>query len=296
MLKSMTGFGRSELKTSFGLIKAEIKTVNHKYLEITPKLPYHLSEFEDSLRKQIGDELRRGKVYCFVGCPDPATFTSRLVLNEKLAKEVYAKLRELRKVLGLKDSEQEGVLLKEVLRYPDVLVKDSAGAKTTDVWRSVEKVLSSALVSLSKSREAEGRALKKDIEGRLGEMSKSLNAIQKRIPLLHKEYRRTLEKRMKDFMKDSHIEKDRLTLEVAQYVKNSDISEEVTRFRTHIDAMRKALGENGEVGRKIDFIAQEMYRESNTMGSKSNDVAIANAVINLKSAVEKIREQAQNIE
>ena len=153
-----------------------------------------------------------------------------------------------------------------------------------------------ALTNLKKSRILEGKALDKDLRNRMAEMIKSIKAIEKRLPVLAKEYKKNLEMKMKDFMKNEQIDTERLTLEVALYVKNSDISEEVTRLKHHIDAMKKTLYEEGELGRKIDFIGQEMYRESNTMGAKSNDVAIANHVIAIKSAIEKIREQAQNVE
>ena len=127
-------------------------------------------------------------------------------------------------------------------------------------------------------------------------MERSIKAINKRIPVLKKEYKKKLNDRMSEFLKNGQLDHERLTLEVALYVKNSDISEEVTRMKSHMDGMKKALQENGEVGRKIDFIAQEMYRESNTMGAKSSDVTIANHVIHIKSEIEKIREQAQNVE
>ena len=297
----MTGFGRSELKTSQGFIRVEIKTINHKFFEIASRLPGHLSEFEDGIRKKISQNIRRGKITLYISSPDPSVYSSRLILNEPLAKEVFHKIHRLKNILKLdleKNNKSSGqsMILREVLHYPDVLTKDTSSSQKSTLYRDVEKVVDLTLKNLNASRIQEGKALAKDLLGRLGEIKRSLSVIEKRIPILAKEYRKTLESKMKQFLKESELDHERLTLEVALYVKNSDISEEVTRMKSHMDGMRKALRENGEVGRKIDFIAQEMTRESNTMGAKSSDVTIANSVIQLKSAIEKIREQASNVE
>ena len=301
MIKSMTGFGRSELKTPQGFIRVEIKTINHKFFEVSARLPGHLSEFEDAVRKLISQEIRRGKINLFISSPDPSVFSSRLILNETLAKEVFQKIHRLKSVLKINSekvsgSSEQSMMLREVLHYPDVLTKDTSSNQKTKFYRDLEKAVSLSLKNLKISRTREGSALEKDLAGRLSEITKSLGSIQKRIPALEKEYRKNFSNKMKEFLKEGEINPERLTLEVALYVKNSDISEEVTRMKSHIDGMKKALKENGEVGRKIDFIAQEMYRESNTMGAKSSDVIIANSVIQIKSAIEKIREQAQNVE
>ena len=317
----MTGFGRAELKIPQGFIRVEIKTVNHKFFEISSRLPGHLAEFEDGIRKSVSQEIRRGKINLFISSPDPSTFTKRLVLNEILAKEVFHKIQRLRKILNFHESKtggatEQAIILKEVLSYPEVLTKESSLNEKTSLFRDLEKAVLLALRNLKSSRIQEGKALGKDLLNRLLEIKKSLAVIEKRIPNLNKEYKKSLEKRMQEFLpapakagpssggkggsasggKNGELDHERLTLEVALYVKNSDISEEVTRMKSHMDGMKKALNENGEIGRKIDFIAQEMTRESNTMGAKSSDVTIANSVIQIKSAIEKIREQAQNVE
>ena len=301
MIKSMTGFGRSELKIPQGFIRVEIKTINHKFFEISSRLPGHLSEFEDGIRKMISQEIRRGKISLFISSPDPSTFIKRLVLNEALALEVFHKIQRLKKILNLHGSRTEeaggeAMLLKEVLSYPEVLTKESSSGAKTSLFRDLEKAIVLALRNLKNSRTREGKALGADLLKRISEIKKSLGVIEKRIPAVEKEYRKTFESKMKEFLKNGELDHERLTLEVALYVKNSDISEEVTRMKSHMDGMKKALRENGEIGRKIDFIAQEMYRESNTMGAKSSDVSIANHVIQIKSSIEKIREQAQNVE
>ncbi len=300
MIKSMTGFGRSELKCAQGMIRVEIKTTNHKFLEISSRVPSHLGGIEESIRKQVSQGVRRGKIYLNVQCPDPSAFSTHLVLNEGLAREVSQKIHRLRQVLGLKGAPkdspaEQGMVLREVLHYPDVLRKDVASAEQS-FFKELTKAVSMALEHLKKSRVLEGRALEKDFLLRMRQIHAALSIIEKRIPTLHREYKKSLENRMKELLKDGKIDQERLTIEVAQYVKNSDVSEEVTRLKSHLDAMKRALAESGEMGRKLDFIGQEMIREANTIGSKSNDVVIANQVIQIKSAIEKIREQSQNVE
>ena len=296
----MTGFGRSELKSRTGFIRVELKSVNHKFLEVSPRLPMHLGEYEDQVRRVVSQGVRRGKVQVFIAAPDPAAFSSKLVLNEPLAREVMAKVRRLKSVLGLKHVGEgpvgEEILLREVLRYPDVLSKDLSAVGRSGFTAELERTIRAAMKNFDGSRAREGAALGKDILARVSEVERSLGLIRKRIPALGKEYKRSLEARMKEFLKEGGLDRERLALEVAQYVKNSDISEEVVRMASHIDAVRRAVKETGELGRKLDFIGQEMTREANTMGSKSNDSVIANAVIAIKSAIEKIREQAQNVE
>ena len=291
----MTGFGQAELKSPQGSIRVELKSTNHKFLEISSRLPGHLAEYEEQLRKRIAQKVGRGKIFLFVSCPDPVVFSNRLVLNEALAREVFHKTRSVQKILKFKNV-TEDAMLREVLRYPDVLTKDSGQDRGQVAVQWVSRALDISLANLDRSRAAEGRALLKDLQGRVREIRSSLNGIAKRLPALAREYKRNLEKRTGELLKNGQVDHDRLTQEVAQYLKGSDISEEVTRLRSHLQGMDKALAEKGELGRKIDFIAQEMTRETNTIGAKSSDVAIANSVIQIKSSIEKIREQAQNVE
>ena len=291
----MTGFGRSELKSAEGHIRVEIKTVNHKFLEISSRIPGHLAEFEDLIRKSVGRELTRGKVNLFISSPDPAVFSSRLLLNENLAREVAQKINRLKTLLKL-TVKDDNLILREVLRTPDLFVKDATSARRQLFSKELLRAITLALESLKKSRLLEGKALEKDLRKRLAEIKKDLRGIEKRLPSLAKEYKKSLEGRLKEFLKNGEVDRGRLTVEVAQYLKNCDISEEVTRLKSHLQAMAKTLSEGGETGRKIDFIAQEMTRESNTMGAKTGDAAISGHVIQIKGTIEKIREQAQNVE
>ncbi len=295
MIKSMTGFGQAELKSSQGSFRVELKSTNHKFLEISSRVPGHLSEFEEAMRREIGKKIRRGKILLFVSCPDPSVFSSRLVVNEGLAREVFQKAVSVRKMLKM-ERVSDDALLREVLRYPDVLTKDASTDKRSAYTTKLTGVLSAALADFDRVRQAEGAALLRDLKKRVNEVRTALRGIEKRLPLAAKSFKKSLELRLKDFLKDSELDKERLTIEVAQYLKSSDISEEVTRLNSHLAGMERALKEAGELGRKLDFIAQEMTRETNTIGAKSSDSVITDAVIRVKSAIEKIREQAQNVE
>lgn len=290
----MTGFGRAEISSAFGPVRVEIKTTNHKFLELSLRLPPHLGEFEDPLRKIVTRELGRGKVTVFVSSQDPATYSTRLRLNEDLAREVVQKISRLGKILNVK--QERAQVMSEVLRFPDVLTREGSYQRRPVFSGQLQKAVVAALKNLRSSREREGRELEKDLSVRLGEIRRALALIEKRIPAVHALYKKNLQAKLGDFMKTGDIDRDRLTLEVAQYVKNSDVSEEIARLKSHLAGMKKTFGESGEVGRKIDFIAQEMTREANTLGAKSNDTVLADGVIKIKSAIEKIREQAQNLE
>jgi uncharacterized protein (TIGR00255 family) len=291
----MTGFGQAELRASQGNFRVEIKSTNHKFLEVSTRLPGHLAEFEETIRRQVSQRIRRGKILLFVSCPDPSIFSSRLVVNEGLAKEVFHKAVSIRKMLKLARVSDDA-LLREVMRYPDVLMKDTSHDRRSVYSHRLSRALNEALKDFDRSRMQEGAALLRDLRGRVTEIRRALGAVEKRIPRIASEFKKSLVSRMKDFLRGEELDKERLTLEVAQYLKSSDISEEVTRLNSHLEGMEKALKEEGELGRKIDFIAQEMTRETNTIGAKSSDAAITDAVIKIKSAIEKIREQAQNVE
>ena len=294
----MTGFGRSELKSSHGLIRVEVKSTNHKFLEVSLRLPSHLNEFEEPVRRLVSQKMRRGKITLSAQSPDPSAFSARLVLNEPLAKEVAGKIRRLKSALSLKTaSADENFILREVLHYPEVLAKDTSSEKTALFFKELGRAVTLALENLKRSRLEEGKALQKDFLKHLADIRKSTAQIQRRLPALAKEFRKNLDQKAKELLPAGVApDRARLTLEAALYLKNSDISEELTRLKSHLDAMQRAFRENAELGRKLDFIGQELIREANTIGAKSSDVRIADHVIRIKSAIEKIREQAQNVE
>ncbi len=300
-MKSMTGFGSAELNFKQDILRAEIKTVNHKFLEISIRLPQFLNEFEEAIRKIVTAAIHRGKVYLSITSPELSAISSKLVLNEALAQEVSHKIQELRRILKLGKKNRPGALcettlLKEVLHYPDVLKKDVSYSQKKLFFRDLKKVVLLALESLKKSRDQEGVALSGDLLNRNAELERALKGIEKRVPVIAQAFKKKLGEQAKNFLEKNEINADRLTQEVALYVKNEDISEEITRFWSHTAALKKAIQEGSGVGRKIDFIAQEMIREANTMGAKSSDTKLSDCVIQLKSSIEKIREQSQNVE
>lgn len=292
----MTGFGRSERLTPLGPVRVELKSTNHKFLDVSSRLPGYLAEFEDAIRKSIGDSLSRGKVHVFVSAPDPSVFASRIRANERLAAEAAKAILTLRAKLGVEKSVSAADVFREVLRVPDVLMREAAPASRNQYSKELLAAVAEALVSLDRSRAAEGRVLAADLKKHLTSMRRALAVVSRQARSAGARYKKSLRGRMSEFLKEGQMDKERLTLEVAQYVKNSDISEEISRLGGHFDALESAIREGGELGRKIDFIAQEMIRETNTIGSKSADAAITKEVIELKGAIEKIREQAQNAE
>ncbi len=295
-VRSMTGFGRSERVTPLGPVRVELKSTNHKFLDVSSRLPGYLAEFEDAIRKKIGEVLSRGKVHVFVSAPDPSVFASRIRPNARLAGEAQRAILALRAKLGAEKSVTNADVFREVLRVPDVLVRETESSSRNQYSKELLAAVGAALASLEKSREAEGKVLAADLKKHLAAMRRGLAIISKQAKTAGARYKKSLQERMGEFLKENQIDKDRLTIEVAQYVKGADISEEISRLGGHFDALDRAIREGGELGRKIDFIAQEMIRETNTIGSKSADAAITKEVIDLKAAIEKIREQAQNAE
>lgn len=292
MIKSMTGFGRFVLKVENGPVRVELKSVNHKYFELSTRLPNHLLEFEDRLKSLVAKRIKRGKVHLSVMTPDPIHLAGRLVLDEHLAKATFRHLVRLKKILKIK----EPVGLREVLQMSNIIAPGPSVIDPSRYWKKVEPAVTKGLNHLIESRLREGKALKHDLEGRLQRIKKALSAVERRSPAVVEKYRQKLIQRLHEFSKEPKLDSERLNTEVALYAKNSDISEEITRIKSHLDHVGATFRENSEVGRKIDFIAQELYREANTLGAKSNDTLIAKKVILIKSEIEKIREQAQNIE
>lgn len=295
-MRSMTGFGRSERSTPLGPVRVELKSTNHKFLDVSSRLPGYLAEFEDVIRKKISDHLSRGKVHVFVSAPDPSVFTARWKPNERVAREAFKAILQLRAKLGLEAKVSEAEAFRELLRVPDVLVRETERASQSRYAKELVAAVEDAAASLNRSREAEGRVLAADLKKHLSSMRRRLSVIQKQARTASARYRRQLHERLSEYLKDGEIDRERLTVEVAQHVKGADISEEISRLGGHFTALDAAIREGGELGRKIDFIAQEMIRETNTMGSKSSDAVITAQVIELKAAIEKIREQAQNAE
>jgi len=292
MIKSMTGFGKGECKFKGGSVIAEIKTVNHKFFDASLKLPETIAPFEDRIKDALQKKVQRGKINVNIIYDNKVRRDETITINKKLAKSYYAGLVGLKKHLGLKDI----LGMKDMVALPGVINYEVTQTGLSDLWPKVEKALSSAVNDLIRDREKEGQATCRDLSGRINNIAGLLDEIKSRAHLNIKEYRNKFAERIKDLTRGHAIDKGRLEMEVAIFAKNSDISEEIARLKNHLSNLKRTISLNGEAGKKIDFIAQELHREINTIGSKSGDFKISKNVIEIKSEIEKIREQAKNIE
>lgn len=297
MIRSMTGFGKAECilssgRIAKGKITVELKTVNHKFLDVSLKLPVGMSIFEDKVKDVLQKNVKRGKMNVNVFYDGALLKEGKVVIDPKTAKRYYAELSKLEKSLGLKN----GITVKDLAALPGVVSYEIEEAKVAALWPKVKIALERALAKLGKDREKEGKALFTDLNNRARNIKVLLNIIRSRAHLNIDEYRRKFTDRVKDLTGGRTIDMGRLEMEVAIFAKNSDISEEITRLDNHLANFAKTISEIGEVGKKIDFIAQELHRETNTIGSKASDFKISKSVIEIKGEIEKIREQAKNLE
>jgi uncharacterized protein (TIGR00255 family) len=293
MIRSMTGFGRGEARLSRGKITVEIKTVNHKFFDETLKLPENMASFEDRIKELLQKGIKRGKVNLNLAYDGEPAKGESIVINTRLARNYRDELSRLEKELKIKDH----VSVKEIIMLPGVLKYEAAGSDFYKaVWPKIKEALDKAIAKLIDSREKEGRSTYLDLKARAKKIGGLLAAIKARAHLHIHEYRKAFADRIKDLSSGLEIDKGRLEMEVAIFAKNSDISEEITRLENHLTNFNNTIAGNGEVGKKLDFIAQELQREANTIGSKASDFKIAKAVIEIKGEIEKIREQAKNLE
>jgi TIGR00255 family protein len=293
MAKSMTGFGIGEFKDQYYNLSVECKTINHKYLDINPRIPRKLSFLEDKLRFLIKDHLGRGRVDIFVKFETVTSVGSQLVYDAELAKQYYHILKNIKSDFGL----EEPISPVDIAKFPDVVKITEAEDDEEILWNMLSDAANKALENLCNMRIIEGKKLEKDILARADLLERSVCDLEKYTDTIEKEYKDKLYARISELLDDPKVvDEYRLAQEVAIYADKSNITEEIVRFKSHINQLRDTVTADESVGRKIDFLIQEMNREVNTMGSKSSDVSIANLVINMKAELEKIREQVQNIE
>lgn len=293
MAKSMTGFGIGEFKDQYYNLSVECKTINHKYLDINLRIPRKLSFLEDKLRFLIKDHLGRGRVDIFVKFETVTSVGSQLVYDAELAKQYYHILKNIKSDFGL----EEPISPVDIAKFPDVVKITEAEDDEEILWNMLSDAANKALESLCSMRIIEGKKLEKDILARADLLERSVCDLEKYTDTIEKEYKDKLYARISELLDDPKVvDEYRLAQEVAIYADKSNITEEIVRFKSHINQLRDTVTADESVGRKMDFLIQEMNREVNTMGSKSSDVAIANLVINMKAELEKIREQVQNIE
>lgn len=292
IIRSMTGFGRSEEECGGRKYAVEIKSVNHRFLDISIKMPKILNQFESSIRSVIKEYLERGKVDIYISFFNMNEETALVRYNKGIAKEYMKYLKEMSEDFGLDND----IRISSLSRFPDVFTMEEGELNEDEIWAEFEPVLKEALSGIRASREREGENLRVDLLSKLEDMKKEVAVIESRGPEIIENYRNKLMDRVHEMLKDSTIDEARIVTEVTIFSDKICVDEEITRLKSHIDTMAKDLQKGGPVGRRLDFIAQEMNRESNTTLSKANDLITSDTAIELKTGIEKIREQIQNIE
>ena len=289
---SMTGYGKGEYVEGGLELTCEFKTVNNRYLDVSIKAPRIFAAYEDVIRNTIRKKLTRGHADVFISFKDKRERPTALAVDIPLAGSYVAAAKALKEAFpDLTDD----VTLSSVLRYPDVLKQEDSQSLDEEMTKGLDVALNIALDKLNEMRLVEGEKLKADMLARVDTIEGIVGEIAQRAPLIAKEYREKLTARVQEYLDGANIDESRLLTEVAVFTDKSNIDEELTRLRSQIEQFR-AIAKEGIVGRKLDFLVQEFNREANTTCSKSNDVAITRAGLNLKNEIEKIREQVQNLE
>ena len=292
MICSMTGYGRAQELLNGHDIAVEIKSVNHRYFEFSARTPRAYGYLDEKLKTMIYAKTARGKVDVFVSILSTDGVNTQVEVNNALARSYLDALRATGEALELPDN----LRLTDLIRFSDIFTVRKTQEDEDIIWAAVEQVAQVALDKFLSMRQAEGSALCADVESRLTLMEAMANQVAERSPLVTAEYRERLFAKMQDILADRQIEEHRLLTEAAVFSEKTAVDEEIVRLHSHIVQFRDFLAQGEAVGRKMDFLVQEMNREVNTIGSKCQDVAIARLVLDMKSELEKIREQIQNIE
>lgn len=292
MIRSMTGFGRYEAVKDKMKIAAEIRAVNHRYLDINIKIPKKLSNFESTIRTVLKEYVQRGKVDVFITYEDFSETNCALQYNETIAAEYLKYMRRMAQTFQLADD----VTVSTLSRFPDVFTMEEQDTDENELKEMLEEAVRGAAELFVDSRKKEGENLKNDLVSKLDEMLLHVQFIEEHSPQIIEQYHEKLKAKVKELLGDKQLDEGRIAAEVTIYADKICVDEETVRLRSHIEAVKKELSQGGSVGRKLDFIAQEMNREANTILSKANDLAVSDTGIELKTSIEKVREQIQNIE
>ncbi len=292
MIKSMTGFGRCEISEGTKKISMEIKAVNHRYLDVTVKMPKKLNMFEAAIRSELKQDIQRGKVDLFITYEDTSEGMALIQYNKETAAEYMRYFAQMASDFGLEND----VRVSTLARCPEVLVMDEQNEDEEEIWKLLQRALNGAVQNLVDARIREGENLKADLLQKLDEMLESVAFIEERSPQIIADYRERLTDKVREMLGERTMDEGRIITEVTIYADRICVDEELVRLRSHIEAVKKALIDGGSIGRKLDFLAQEMNREANTILSKSSDLSVSNCGIELKTTIEKVREQIQNIE
>ncbi len=292
VIKSMTGFGRAESVTKERKIIIEMKSVNHRYCDMNIKMPKKFNFFEASIRNHLKNYIGRGKVDIFITYEDYRESNVCVKYNQEIASEYVKYLQEMAETFQLK-SDLSSVALS---RFPEVMTLEEQTIDEEELWKEIAAILDEAATQFVDSRTKEGETLKSDLISKLDNMIEMVDYIEKISPSLVDEYRKRLEVKVQELLDNTTVDENRILTEVTIYADKICVDEETVRLRSHIENTKAILMEGGNVGRKLDFIAQEMNREANTILSKANSLDISNKAIDLKTEIEKVREQIQNIE
>lgn len=292
MIKSMTGFGRAQETVDGMTVTVELKSVNHRYFEFTAKVPRTYGFLEEKLKSFLNARVSRGKMECYVSIENLEESDMEVVVNPSLAKGYVDALCTLSETFGLK----EDYSAISIAKFPDVLTLRKAPADEEKIWNAVQKVTELAVERFVTMRETEGEKLRADILSKADTILEHVAFVESRSPQTVREYHEKLRQRMEELLENTQVDEQRLLTEAAIFADKVAVDEETVRLRSHISQLREFLNADEPIGRKLDFLVQEMNRESNTIGSKAQDVEIAKRVIAIKAEVEKIREQVQNIE
>lgn len=292
MIKSMTGFGRCEITEGSRKYTVEMKSVNHRYLDANIKMPKKLSFFESSVRNELKNYVQRGKIDLFITYEDFSEDNVCIRYNKDIAAEYIEYLKQMAVDFGLDND----IRVSTLSRYPEVFSMEEQTVNEEEIWKGLAKAIQGAAEGLVQTRIKEGENLAQDLIGKLDGMLEHVTFIEARSPQIIDEYRKKLVERVHELLGDATFDETRILTEVTIFADKVCVDEELVRLRSHIETMKQSLVDGGSIGRKLDFIAQEMNREANTILSKASDLAVSNRGIDLKTEIEKVREQIQNIE
>ena len=292
MVKSMTGFGRGREILNGRDITVEIRAVNHRYYEFTARVPRSLGFLEEKLKTLLNGRISRGKVEVSVLVYNTDSKDERVSINREVVRDYIDALRSVKEEFALTDD----LSLSNVMRIPDAFTVIKEDADEEQLWADVKTVAEQALAKFIAMREAEGQRLKADCLNRLATIEGWVGIVEQRSPLIVEEYRKRLYDKMCDVLSSANIDESRILMEAGIFSEKTAVDEETVRLRSHIEQFRRMLDSDEAVGRKLDFLVQEMNRETNTIGSKVQDIEVTRIVVDQKSEIEKIREQIQNLE
>ncbi len=292
MLRSMTGFGRYELTEKQFKISVEMKSVNHRYLDLSIKMPKRFNCFESAIRNQMKQDVQRGKVDMYISFEDYSEDRVSLKFNRSLAEEYMGYFKEMEETYHI----QNDVTVSRLASCPEVFMMEQTEKDEEELWIVLSDAVKKATANFIMTRELEGEHLRDDLLGKLDHLLELVGKVEERSPEIVREYRSRLYEKLSEVLGNTAIDENRILTEAAVFADKICVDEEIVRLKTHVKHMREALAGGGSIGRKLDFLAQEMNREANTTLSKANDVLLADIAIDMKTEIEKIREQIQNIE